>query len=67
MTLQNFLQNIEHRVAYFARNFAKSSFSDVTKVRNAGLPMLRSQTDEIYLAQIRGIVKQSLGHLFIIS
>ena len=34
---------IEHY--YFARNFAKSSFYEVTKFRNAGLLMLRSQTD----------------------
>ena len=35
----------EHRILYPARNFAKSSFSDVTKVRNAGLPMVRNQMD----------------------
>ena len=35
---------IEHRIAYSATNFAKSSFSDVTKYRNAGLLMVRSQT-----------------------
>ena len=34
-------------VRYSTRNSAKSSFSDVTKVQNAGLPIicLRSQTD----------------------
>ena len=48
MTLQNFGQNIEHHVAYSARNFATSSFSDVMKFRNAGLPMVRSQTEYVY-------------------
>ena len=52
--LKNLLQNkqhlvrfsmIEHRVAYSARSFAKSSFSDVTKFQNEGLPMVRSQAD----------------------
>ena len=32
MTSDNFLQNIEHPVAYSAGNFVKSSFSEVTKV-----------------------------------
>ena len=32
---------IEHRVAYSTKNFATSFFSDVMKVRNAGLPMVR--------------------------
>ena len=45
MTFQNFLQYIEHRVAYSARNFAKSSFNDVKKLQNARLPMVRSQMD----------------------
>ena len=36
---------IKYRVACFARNFALSFFSDVTKVQNAGLLMVRSQTD----------------------
>ena len=35
---------IEYRVAYTARNFAKLSYSDVTKFRNEGLTMVRSQT-----------------------
>ena len=34
--LQNFLQKMEHCVAYSAKNFAKSFFSDITKVQNAG-------------------------------
>ena len=34
---------IECRVPYSARNFPKSSFSNVTKFRNAGLPTVRSQ------------------------
>ena len=42
---ENLLQNIERRVAYSARSFAKSSYSDVTKFRNAGLPMIQSQAD----------------------
>ena len=57
---------IEHHVAYSARNFAKSSFSDVTKVQNAGLPMVRSQTDYIVFS-IRAIVDLGFGHLFITS
>ena len=43
--LPNFLQNIEHCVAYLAKKFA-SFFSDVTKFQNAWLPMARSQTDK---------------------
>ena len=43
--LQNFLQNKQYHARYFARNFAQSSFSDVSKLRNAGLPMVRIQTD----------------------
>ena len=39
---------IEHRIAYSARNFVKSSFSDVRRFRNAGLPMVRSHADQIY-------------------
>ena len=35
---------IEHRVDYSTENFANSSISDVKKVRNAGLSMVRSQT-----------------------
>ena len=58
---------IEHRVAYSARNFAKSSLSDVTKVRNAGLP--NANVTELnglnIISRIREIVEQSLGHLII--
>ena len=36
-------KKINHRVAYSAKNFAKSFFYNVTKVQNAGLPMVRSQ------------------------
>ena len=43
--LRNFLQNKQHHARYFARNFAQSSFSEVSKVRNVGLPMVRIQTD----------------------
>ena len=39
----------------FSKNFAKFSFSDITKVWNADLPMVRSQTDYI---QFRGWGKQ---------
>ena len=35
-----FKYNIKHCLAYSARNFAKSSFSDVMKFLIAGLPMV---------------------------
>ena len=35
-------------VRYFAGNFTKSFFSHVTKFRNAGLLIVRSQTDKIF-------------------
>ena len=37
--LQNFMRNKQRNVQYF-ENFTKSSFSDVTKLRNAGLLMV---------------------------
>ena len=40
-----FLQNKERDVPHSAKIFAKPSFSDVTKFRNAGFPMVRSQMD----------------------
>ena len=36
---------IKHRVGYSAKKFTNSSIYDVTKVRNVGLLMIRSQTD----------------------
>ena len=39
------LSIIEYCVAYSAKNFAMSFFSNATKVKNTGLPMVRSQTD----------------------
>ena len=36
-------KEIKHRVGYSARNYAKSSFSDVTKLRNSGWPIIWSQ------------------------
>ena len=36
---------IEHCLSYSAKYFAKSYFCDVTKAQNAGLSMVRSQTD----------------------
>ena len=45
-------------VQYYARNFAKSSFSDVTKGQIAGLPIFY---------QMKGIVEQGSDHLLIIS
>ena len=48
MTLQNFLQNIKHRVAYSA----KSSVNAITKVRNSGLPMELNRLSGF--AQVRG-------------
>ena len=67
MTLQNALQNIEHRVSYLARNFARISFCDVTKVQNAGLPMVRDKNGLNLFSKIRRIVEQRLGRPFIMS
>ena len=39
-------------------------FCDVTKLQNAGLAMVRSQTDQIIFFPINGIVEQGLGHSF---
>ena len=43
--LQDFLQNMQRDVRHSTKNFAKSSFFNIAKVRNAGLPVVRSQTD----------------------
>ena len=67
MALQNFLQNIEHGIAYSARNIVKTSFSHVTKFRNAGLPMVQSQNRLNLFLKIKGIEEQGLGHFFITS
>ena len=37
------------------------AFCDVTKLRIAGLPMVRSQTDENVFSHIQGIVEKGLG------
>ena len=43
---------------HFGGNFTKSAFCDVTKLRNAGLPMVPSQMDQIAFSRIRGIVEK---------
>ena len=64
MTLQNFLQNKESDVQYSAGNFAKSSFSDVPKFRNAGLPIVATESNGLNIfSRIRGLVEQGLGRL----
>ena len=44
-----------------ARNFAKSVFCDVTKLRNARLPKVRSQTDKRVFLQTRDIYGKRFG------
>ena len=49
----------------FLQNYA---FCDVTKLQNAGLPMVRSQTIKSRrLLANKGIVEKGLGYLFITS
>ena len=45
LKLQNFLLNKQSDIRYSVTRFAKSTFFDVTKVRNARLPKVRSQTE----------------------
>ena len=50
------------------KNFCKNyGYCDVTKLRNAGLLMVRSQTDYIVFSRIKGIVEKGLGHFYITS
>ena len=56
---------IEHRVL-FSGNFAKSYFSEVTKFERKVFNGTESNGVNL-LSQIRGIVENSLGHLFITS
>ena len=52
----------------FCRYFAKLSISDATAVRNAGLPMVRSQVkSNKFIFVDMGNSEQVLGHLFIKS
>ena len=39
-------------------------FCDVTKLQNAELSIVRSQTDQTVFSRIKGIVKQGLGHSY---
>ena len=57
---------IKHRVAYSARDFTKPSFFDITKFRNAGLPMVRKNRSDLF-SRIRVILEQGSGHLFVTS
>ena len=72
LQIGDFLQNeqpnvlLSNCVLSFARNFAKSSFSDVAKFSNAELPTIRSQTVNPF-SRTRGIVEPGLRHLFITS
>ena len=59
--LQNFLLDEKRDVRCSARNFVKSSFSDVRKFGKAGLPTVRQ------FSRIRGIAEQRLGYLFVSS
>ena len=43
MTLE--MDDFAKHVAYSATNLVKSSFSDVTKLRNTGLQIVRNQGD----------------------
>ena len=45
----------------FLQNYA---FCDVTKFRNAGLPMVRSQMNQIAFSRIKEIVGKDLDHFF---
>ena len=68
MTLQNWFQNKQRYVGYSAKNFAKSSFSDVRKIRNAVVANGTELNGLNLFSQIREIVGQGLEHpLFIIS
>ena len=58
-------------IAFFgygsARNFVKYALCDATKLKNACLSVVRSQTDYVVLSHTRGIVKQVSGNLSITS
>ena len=56
---------VPFRFPYSKTNFANLSFSDITKVWNAGLPMVRSQTDKSIFADKGNMVDKVLGHLFV--
>ena len=43
------------------------AFCEVTKLQNAGLPMVRSRTDKNVFSRIRGTVEKGSGQLFITS
>ena len=43
------------------------AFCDITKLQNAGLPVVRSQMDKIVLSRAKEIVEKGLVHLFITS
>ena len=59
----------EHGVASSAKNFAKSSLVDLTKLLNSGLPIIQTtESSGLNLfSLIRGIAEQGLGHFFITS
>ena len=44
-----------------ARNFAKLALCDVTKLRNAGLPVVQGQMDLIVFPRIMTVVEKDLG------
>ena len=54
------LLSLLQTLRYFTRNFAKSAFCDVTKMQNAELPMVQSQTDLIVFSRKR---EKGLEHL----
>ena len=72
MTLQMFFEIsnaiwiFKYRVdAYLARNFAKSSFANVTKAQNSELPMVRIFAKQIKsIFAVKAIVERGFGNLF---
>ena len=55
------------QIAYSSTNFAKSFFFDVTKFQIAWLQIVRSQNELNMISQMKGMLKQAMGHLFITS
>ena len=58
---------IEYRVANSTTNVAKLCFSNVTKLRNAGLPNGMESNGLNLFSRIGLVVEQGLWHIFIAS
>ena len=65
--LQNFLQNKQRAVQYFAINFKKSFFFWCHKSSKCKTPKCTESKRLNQFSRFRGIVKQGLRHLFITS